>query len=338
MEKNGTSALHKPAEALLSVIIPVYNVAPYLDECLASVCGQTYRNMEIIVVDDGATEGSGQICDAWRERDSRIRVIHQKNAGVSAARNAGLDACTGQIISFVDADDWLDGQLYAKLVACLEENDADAAMCGFVDYAHRTPENKGLFPIPPCDYAPVVYHMMRRNGYFTSPWAKVFRRELVYRNGGPIRYDPALSFAEDEVWLLEVLREHSCTAFLPEPLYHYRDRKDSVGRIAALTEKQMNCLVAKNIALRLLPDDDAVRMLARGRFFNDCFVLKVKAYCCGDKKAMRTVTTAIAPLRRDWLRCGDFILMRKVKVLLIEMEMALRLPRGLVWWTNQRTH
>ena len=322
----------------LSVIIPVYNVAPYLEECLASVCAQTYRNMEIILVDDGSTDGSGAICDAWREKDSRIRVIHQENGGVSAARTAGLDVCTGQLISFVDSDDWLDGQLYEKLVACLEENGADAAMCGFVDYPHGAPVEKGVFAVPPCGFTDTVYQMMRRNGYFTSPWAKLFRRELVWRNGGPVRYDPALTFDEDEVWLLEVLRECRRTAFLPEPLYYYRAREDSAGRAEALTDKQMNWLVAKNITLRLLPDDAAVGALARGRFYNDCFLLKVKAYCLGDKKALRTIARAIAPLRRDWLRCGDFILLRKVKVLLIEAEMALRLPRSLVRWTNQRTH
>lgn len=323
---------------LLSVIIPVYNVAPYLDDCLASVCAQTYRNIEIIVVDDGSTDGSGAICDAWREKDSRIRVIHQPNAGVSAARNAGLDVCTGQLISFVDADDWLDGQMMEKLVACLKENGADAAMCGFVDYPHGAPVEKGVFAVPPCGFTDTVYQMMRRSGYFTAPWGKLFRRELVFRQGEPIRYDTALTFDEDEVWLLEVLRECRRTAFLPEPLYYYRAREDSAGRAEALTDKQMNWLVAKNITLRLLPDDAAVRALARGRFYNDCFLLKVKAYCLGDKKALKTIARAIDPLRRDWLRCGDFIFMRKVKVLLIEAEMALHLPRGLVRWTNERTH
>lgn len=322
----------------VSVIIPVYNVAPYLDDCLASVCGQTYRNLEIIVVDDGSTDGGGAICDAWRARDSRIRVIHQPNGGVSAARNAGLDVCTGQLISFVDSDDWLDGQMLEKLVACLEGNDADAAMCGFVDYPHGAPVEKGVFAVPPCGFTDTVYQMMRRNGYFTSPWGKLFRRELVFRQGEPIRYDTALTFSEDEVWLLEVLRECKRTAFLPEPLYHFRAREDSAGRTRALTERQMNCLVAKDVSLRLLPDDSAVRTLARGRFYNDCFPLKVKAYCLGDKKSLQTIARAIDPLRRDWLRCGDFILLRKVKVLLIEAEMALRLPRGLVWWTNRRTH
>lgn len=322
----------------LSLIIPVYNVAPYLDECLASACAQTYRDMEIILVDDGATDGSGAICDDWRAKDSRIRVIHQPNGGVSAARNAGLDVCTGQLISFADGDDWLDGQLYEKLVACLAENDADAAMCGFVDYPHGAPVAKGVFAVPPCGYAGALWQMLRRDGYFTATWAKVFRREAVFTAEGPVRFDPSLSFGEDGVWLMEVLRCCERIAFLPQALYFWRPREDSVTRAAVLTEKQMSLLTANKKALALLPEDRAVQILARGRLYNDCFPMKVKAYCLGDKKALRTIARAITPLRRDWLRCGDFILLRKVKVLLIEAEMALRLPRGLVRWTNQRTH
>lgn len=323
---------------LLSVIIPVYNVAPYLDECLASVCAQTYRNLEIILVDDGSTDGGGAICDAWREKDGRIRVIHQENGGVSAARNAGLDVCTGQLISFVDGDDWLDGQLYEKLVACLEENGADAAMCGFVDYPRGAPVEKGVFAASPCDFTGTVYQMMRRNGYSTTPWAKLFRRERVFMAEGHVRFDTSLSFGEDEVWLLEVLRRCERIAFLPQALYFWRPRKDSVTRTAVLTEKQLSLLAANKKALALLPEDRAVQILTRGRIYNDCFPMKVKAYCLGDKKAMRTIARAIAPMRRDWLRCDDFILLRKVKLLLIEVEMALRLPRGLVRWTHQRTH
>lgn len=320
----------------LSLIIPVYNVAPYLDECVASACAQTYRNMEIILVDDGATDGSGAICDAWRARDSRIRVIHQENGGVSAARNAGLDVCTGQIISFADADDWLDVKLYEKLVACLEENGADAAMCGFVDYPRGTAVTKGVFPAPPCGFAGTVYQMMRRDGCYTVTWGKVFRRELVFTAEGPVRFDTSLSFGEDEVWLLEVLCRGRRTAFLPEALYHWRAREDSITRAHTVTDKQLSIFAAKEKTLSLLPDDPAVRRLARGRIYNDCYLLKVRAYCLGDAAAFRFVKSCLRPFFRDWLRSRDVLLLRKGKVLALEAEMLLRLPRGLVWWTNER--
>ena len=338
LEKNTVSTPHPLGHGMISVIIPVYNVAPYLDECLASVCGQTYRNLEIILVDDGATDGSGAICDAWREKDSRIRVIHQPNAGVSAARNAGLDVARGDYIAFVDGDDWLDGQLYEKLVACLEENGADAAMCGFVDYNYHPPAEKGAFSAPPCDFTDTVYHMIRRNGYFTSPWAKLFRRALVFAEGRPVRFDPELSLGEDEVWLLEVLRACRRTAFLPEALYHWRAREESITRASTVTEKQLSIFAAKDKTLFLLPDDPAVQALARGRIYNDCYLQKVLTYCAGDGATFRFVRNRLLPFRWDWLRSRDVPLLRKCKVLALEAEMLLRLPCGLVRWTNQRTH
>ena len=90
---------------LVSIIIPVYNVAPYLDRCIQSACTQTYKNIEIILIDDGSTDESGEKCDHWAEKDSRIVVVHQKNSGVSAARNTGLDIANGKYISFLDSDD-----------------------------------------------------------------------------------------------------------------------------------------------------------------------------------------------------------------------------------------
>ncbi len=323
---------------LISVIVPVYNTAQYLCECIDSILSQTYTCLELILVDDGSTDGSADICDKYAEKDTRVRVIHKPNEGVSTARNAGLAACSGDLISFVDADDWLDLQMYEKLVKCLNENDADAAMCGFVDYPHGRRVEKGLFPVLPCGFAETVYQMMRRNGYFTSPWAKIFRRDLVFWEGGPVRFDPALAHSEDEVWLLEVLRNCKYTAFLPVALYFYRPREDSVGRTAVLTEKKMTILAAKAKSFRLLPDDAAIRTLARARMYNTCNEMKVQAYCGGNKKAMRMIAKATGPMLHDFLRSSELRLMRKAKVLLIQLEMLLHMPRGLVNWTNELTH
>ena len=99
---------------LISIIIPVYNAEKYLYKCLESVCGQTYQQLEIILVDDGSTDSSGHICDEWAEKDERIGVIHKQNGGVSAARNDGLKASTGAYIGFVDSDDWIDPKMYEK--------------------------------------------------------------------------------------------------------------------------------------------------------------------------------------------------------------------------------
>ena len=338
MEKNPVSANRQSKDMLVSVIVPVYNVAPYLYECLESVCSQTYKNLEVILIDDGSKDESGEICDKWCEKDPRIRVIHQQNTGVSCARNAGLNICTGDLITFVDSDDWLDLRMIEKLVQCMRDNGADAAMCGYVDYSYGAPVEKGLFPVPPCDFTDTVYQMMRRNGYHTTPWAKLFRRALVFKEGSPVCFDSALSFGEDEVWLLKVLQRCECTAFLPQALYFWRPRAGSVSRPAILTEKQMSIFEAKKQSLRMLPDDTAIRMLARGRIYNDCFYLKVLAYCTGNVTAFKTVSQKLQPMWRDWIRSSDLIFLRKCKVLMMNMEMLLHMPAALVRWTNTRTH
>lgn len=108
-------------QEIISVVIPVYNVKPYLDRCIQAVCSQTYRSLEIILVDDGATDGSGEICDAYAEKDDRIKVLHQKNTGTSGARNAGLKAATGTYVGFLDADDWPEKDQYEQLYLAMNK-------------------------------------------------------------------------------------------------------------------------------------------------------------------------------------------------------------------------
>ena len=115
---------------LVSIIVPVYQVEKYLEKCLGSIIGQTYGNLEIILVDDGSTDHGPAICDRYQTEDSRIQVIHQANGGLSHARNVGLAAATGDFISFVDSDDWIEPQMIDALMSALQETGADIAVCG----------------------------------------------------------------------------------------------------------------------------------------------------------------------------------------------------------------
>ena len=117
---------------LISVIVPVYNVERYLDKCIESICSQTFRNLEIILSDDGSTDSSGTICDCWAERDSRIRVIHKKNGGLSDARNAGIEIATGTYFMFVDSDDTITTDTIERLYSALTEYSCEIAVCNMV--------------------------------------------------------------------------------------------------------------------------------------------------------------------------------------------------------------
>ena len=117
-------------QPLISVIVPVYKVEPYLDKCISSIVNQTYKNLEIILVDDGSPDNCPAMCDAWAEKDSRIRVIHKTNGGLSDARNAGMAVATGELMAFVDSDDWIAPDMYEHLYQRLAEDNSDIATCG----------------------------------------------------------------------------------------------------------------------------------------------------------------------------------------------------------------
>ena len=317
---------------LISVIIPVYNVAPYLDQCLESVCAQTYRNLEILLIDDGSTDDSGAICDMWAEKDARIRVIHKENGGVSSARNEGLKAASGSLIGFVDSDDWVEPVMYEKLADRLMESGADAAVCGYMDYPYGegVPVPKGTKVLPPCDFADSVIALFERGGYFTTLWNKLFRRESIMENGSIVPLDTTLDFGEDEVWLVTVLRKCEKVVFLPEPLYHWRPRSGSVTRFRTISEKQLSLLRAKRIALEKLPKRRDVIELAKSRTFNDCFYMKVQAYCAKDWRSFRIVSDALVPMKRSWFFSPDPPLLRKIKVILMEAMMRMHMPVKLI--------
>lgn len=324
-------------DELISVIIPVYNVAEYLPQCLETVCGQTYKNLEIILVDDGSTDSSGRICDEWGQKDPRIRVIHKENGGVSSARNEGLRVASGEFIGFVDSDDWVEPDMYEKLAVSIRENQADVAMCGYVDYPYGTmdlPVYKGITAYPPCDYEGTVIHIYERNGYFTSIWNKLFQKSLIFNNGSPCFFCTSIAVGEDELWLSYILSKLGKASFLPEALYHYRVRLGSVTKFEKVTEKQLSVLKAKKMAMKNIPQTDRVQELARSVMYNDCFLMMITAYCTHDKKKKRLITKSLAPMRESWLKSKDAPFMRKVKVIILEIEMALGLPVDIVKTTN----
>lgn len=126
---------------LISVIVPVYNVEPYIDRCIESIVNQSYTNLEIILVDDGSTDSSSTLCDKWKEKDNRILVIHKKNGGLSDARNAGLKMAKGEYIGFVDSDDWIAVDMYKKLMNSIKDTGSDIAACSvLMVYENKSPD------------------------------------------------------------------------------------------------------------------------------------------------------------------------------------------------------
>ncbi len=168
-------------DSLVSVIIPVYNVRPYLDEAIESVLHQTYTNLEIILVDDGSADGSGEICDQYAKRDPRIIIVHQNNRGLSAARNTGLDRATGDIVSFLDPDDAFCPDMIQILLKKMKEEKADIVSCGFSLHHNQdrmTPE-KEHEPVSAAVYGKTeAFRLILNKKINTAVWNKLYARAI----------------------------------------------------------------------------------------------------------------------------------------------------------------
>lgn len=203
-------------DLLVSVIVPVYNVAPYAREALDSVVGQTYRNLDVVVVDDGSTDGSGDICDEYL-RDPRVRVIHQQNRGLSAARNAGLDHVHGDVIAFLDSDDSFHPHMLATMVDELARSGADVVVCDFDWDLKGSRLERGSF-----DSAGALREMAAGRMEL-AVWNKVYRRELW----DGIRF-PEGHNCEGTRTTYRLLERAARVEVLPDRLMFHRTRPDSI--------------------------------------------------------------------------------------------------------------
>ena len=176
----------------ISIIIPVYNVEDYLSMCIESVIAQTYKDWELILVDDGSPDNSGSICDEYASRDPRIRVIHKKNAGVSAARNTGIEAANGEWISFIDSDDWVDTDYLEKFE--LDKDDADLIIQGLEYYDNRNGQYFKQIKVADCILSGtdskklVADNNVLGSGY---PVAKAYRKSIIDTG---VRFDTTISY------------------------------------------------------------------------------------------------------------------------------------------------
>ena len=218
-------------EKLVSVIMPIYNVGKFLEECLESVIHQTYKNLEIILIDDGSKDNSPEICDKYAKIDKRIKVIHQENKGLSAARNAGLDFFKGEYVYFIDSDDFVDSNAISRCVELIEKDNSDIASF----YFHYVDEDsKEIVPFVKKDIKPIwnVDDFWDNISCFGDAeltiaavvvWNKLFKRE-IFDN---VRFEVG-RINEDSFIIPDIIRNVKTISFINEPLYSYRKRSNSI--------------------------------------------------------------------------------------------------------------
>ncbi len=208
---------------LLSVIIPVYNSENYLRDTLQSVLNQTYRNIELILVDDGSTDNSLQICKEMGVQDSRIRIISQQNGGVSSARNHGLAEAKGTYIAFVDGDDCLDLMMYETMIRTLQSKQADLVNCRVVKESEYHPIQYAEGDIIVCDNP--LECLSKKGHFIDSSLNKVYTRSLI----GDTRFDERISYSEDKLFVTELFLKARRIVLLNHAFYHYIQHRDSLS-------------------------------------------------------------------------------------------------------------
>ncbi len=235
---------------LISVIVPVYNSERYLRKCLDSISGQSYRNLEIILVDDGSTDGSGAICDAYAEADPRFTVIHNPNGGPSSARNAGIRAANGAFITFADSDDTVESRAYECLLQMLRKHpEAGLAICGFRIINHGEAQSSERFD-DPCEADVLVGAALWEEVFGrlnNAVWNKLYQAEAAKK----ICFTSGLTYGEDLLFNLNYIENCQSAVITQAPLYHYNKRSGSITT-SAFTKRRLNEVRVKDEAFTLV--------------------------------------------------------------------------------------
>ena len=286
--------------AELSIVLPVFNVDPYLSDCLDSIAAQSFKDWECVLVDDGSTDFSGIICDSYSRKDSRFCVIHQENQGVSAARNAGIDAATAPLLAFVDPDDCISENFFSCLVGDLLVNGAEVAVSSFFYVTEQGQEEiyeaqnrieqalKRRFPRRMPTNADVVSALCG-NFFSCTSWGKIFARELW----GNARFPVGIDLGEDMQTVLPVIARAKAAVCCPEARYYYRQRKKSLLNGTVTQERTIKDFRASGIMVDRLAEHcpERRRDFERLRFQYDigCFTSFIKSGGGEQRKQSRLI-------------------------------------------------
>lgn len=258
----------------LSIIMPVYNVAEFVEKAVQSVLQQTYRNIELVLVDDGSTDGSRGICQQLAESDSRVKLICKKNEGVSIARNVGLDMATGDYITFADSDDWVEADAYEKQMSYIQETKADICVMGF------TPESLqgGIEPLRKeekqvMDARVAVEKMAAGEIYTWALWDKIYSRKVV----SDLRFADDIANGEDLLFNWNAFRSATKVAYLPLHGYHYIQRMNSMTN--SFSPKKLTVVKAFSKVMSECKNDPHLQEIITDKYISTMVGLYVGYWC-----------------------------------------------------------
>lgn len=285
--------MNKP---IISVIVPIYMIDKYLGICIESILNQTYRNLEIILVDDGSKDRCSEICDLYASKDKRIKVIHKENGGLVSARKAGVQAATGNYIGFVDGDDWVGPGFYQSLYNAISQNDCDVAIAGFSrDLFNQT---KSIYNFVPSGYYEgetlkhvfkemISYGEFYHHGISTYHWNKLFKRDVIFKHQLEISDD--VSIGEDAVVVYATLLDCKRICITDNCAYHYRQREDSMLKSSVDFDKEMIRVRAlyNNLSsvIKGYPDGYGLQKQVDD-FITGIFIIRSGGYLVTDEKSL----------------------------------------------------
>lgn len=251
---------------LISVIVPIYKVEPYLDRCVESIVAQTYENLQIILVDDGSPDRCPAMCDAWAAKDSRIQVIHKENGGLSDARNAGLAAATGEYVAFIDSDDSIAPDFIQRLFDALINSGADIAECAtdYVDEAGNVLRRRNAADVSCMGREEALRRLVLEDGVYQTVWNKLYRRDVI----AGILFEKG-KYNEDEFWTYRIFDRMEKLAVVREPLYYYLQRFGSIIGVG-YNIRRLDGLEARYMRMIELQKYESLACLTRQNLLMDC--------------------------------------------------------------------
>ncbi len=235
------------SKELISVIVPVYNIKDYLEKCITSVCNQSYTNLEILLVDDGSTDGSGELCDVYGEKDRRVKVLHKTNGGLSSARNYGMEWASGDYLIFVDGDDYLDENFVKELYQTAVQTGAELVMSRIIAVEEGKLTEQFVNDLPDKAVLTRAEAMKRLASTVTvsnCAWNKLYQRKLWEK----IRFPEGTNY-EDKYVMHEIFGQCEQIALARGAVYYYVQRPESISNLS-FSEKNLDEIIAGNVKLR----------------------------------------------------------------------------------------
>lgn len=226
----------------ISIIVPVYKVELYLEKCVNSIINQTYKNLEIILVDDGSPDNCGAMCEELAKVDNRIKVIHKENGGLSSARNAGIDIATGEYVAFIDSDDWIESDFVEVLEKLLTENDADFSVCGMItDYGNAIVKNHiNYYKAFKADKKEIFNQIIINPDFYGYACNKLFKKDIICN----LRFDETLMSCEDLDFCVRLAAKCNSAVYTNEKFYHYMQHSASMTGETGYSPRKLSVLKA----------------------------------------------------------------------------------------------